>query len=88
MTAYTKQSDVTTVYGEVADVSPSYTKQGDQYTQLSPIGGLLHLATEGSRIPLVSEDRSIYIVVSKGSEGINYTKGADVSTAYTKVLDV
>ena len=88
MTGYTKQNDVVTVYGGVADVVTGYSKQGDQYTQFSPMGGLLFLATEGSRIPLVSEDRSIYIVVSKGSQGVSYTKCADVSTAYTKVLDI
>ena len=87
-TTYTKVNDVTTGYTEVSDVSSTYTKTPDQYTQNKPFGGLLKLATEGKREPIMNENRDTYIVVSKGSDGIDYTKQADITTAYTKINDI
>lgn len=87
-TTYTKITDTTTAYTEVADISTSHTKISDQYTQNKPFGGLLKLATEGKREPIMSEDREIFIVVSKGNDGITYTKKTDISTIYTKISDI
>lgn len=87
-TVYTKIADVVTGYEETSDVSSSYTKSSDQYTQNKPFGGLLKLATEGKREPIMNENREVFIVVSKGSDGIDYTKKTDVTTAYTKINDV
>lgn len=87
-TTYTKIADTTTAYSEIADVSTSHTKISDQYTQNRPFGGLLKLATEGKREPIMNENRSTYIVVSKGSDGITYTKKTDVNTTYTKISDI
>ncbi len=87
-TTYTKVADITTGYTEVNDVSSSYTKTGDQYTQNKPFGGLLKLATEGKREPIMNENRSTFIVVSKGSGGIDYTKTVDITTTYTKINDI
>ena len=87
-TTYTKVANTTTSYTEVAEVSSSYTKTSDQYTQSKPFGGLLKLATEGKREPIMNESRTTFIVVSKGSDGIAYTKNADVTTAYTKINDI
>lgn len=87
-TTYTKIADTTTAYSEIADVSTSHTKISDQYTQNKPFGGLLKLATEGKREPIMNENRSTYIVVSKGSDGITYMKETDVGTTYTKISDI
>jgi hypothetical protein len=87
-TTYTKINDISTGYTEVSDISSTYTKSADQYTQNKPFGGLLKLATEGKREPIMNEDRSTFIVVSKGSDGIDYTKQVDITTAYTKINDI
>lgn len=87
-TAYTKINNVSSVYTEVADVSTTHTKISDQYTQSKPFGGLLKLATEGKREPIMNENRTTFIVVSKGSDGITYAEIADTSTIYTKINDI
>lgn len=87
-TVYTKVTDVSTSYSKTTDQSTSYTKEADKTTQWPSFGGLIHLATEGLRELLMTEDDTDYIVVSKGSDGISYTKVTDISTIYTKVTDI
>lgn len=86
MTSWTKETDSTTSYTDVSDASTSYTDVSDEVSQWAPFGGLLYLATEGGDI-LANEDESVYLVVSKGSEGITYTDVADQTTSWTKVSD-
>lgn len=86
MTSWTKETDSTTTYTDVSDASTSYTDVSDEVSQWAPFGGLLYLATEGGDI-LANEDESVYLVVSKGSEGITYTDVADQTTSWTKVSD-
>lgn len=86
MTSWTKKTDSTTTYTDVSDASTSYTDVSDEVSQWAPFGGLLYLATEGGDI-LANEDESVYLVVSKGSEGITYTDVADQTTSWTKVSD-
>lgn len=86
MTSWTKVTDSTTTYTDVSDASTSYTDVSDEVSQWAPFGGLLYLATEGGDI-LANEDESVYLVVSKGSEGITYTDVADQTTSWTKVSD-
>jgi hypothetical protein len=86
MTSWTKVTDETTSYTDVADQSTSYTDVSDIVSQWAPFGGLLYLATEGGDI-LANEDESVYLVVSKGSDGVVYTDVADQSTSWTKVSD-
>lgn len=86
MTSWTKETDQSTSYTDVSDASSSYTGVSDKNTQWFPFGGLLYLATEGGDI-LANEDESVYLVVSKGADGVVYTDVADQSTSWNKVID-
>ena len=69
--------DNTTQYDKVADASSVWAS----------FGGLIHLATEGLRKLIMTEDSTDYIVVSKGAESGTWTDVSDASTSYTKVID-
>jgi hypothetical protein len=103
MTSWTKVTDETTSYTDVDNAAGRYDDSNILYDSLTfvydyfkkvvdgtdqwaPFGGLLYLATEGGDI-LANEDESVYLVVSKGSDGVVYTDVADQSTSWTKVSD-
>ena len=89
-TTWSKTTDITTSYSGVVDKNTSYTKDTDIDTIWPSFGGLIHLATEGNRDLITTENEVTvcYIVVSKGPDGIIYTKVTDISTPYTKVNDI
>ena len=77
-----------TTYNKILNQNTSYTKVNNQYTQSKPFGGLLKLATEGKREPIMAEDRETFIVVSKGSDGINYGKINNINSSYSKISNI
>ena len=87
MTSWTKTADASTSFTKVSDVSTTYTDDADVITPWGAFGGLLYLATEGSRELIMTEDSTDYIVVSRGVESDTWTDVDDSSTSWTKVID-
>jgi hypothetical protein len=87
MTSWTKVTDESSSYTKETDQSTSYTPVADQSSVWGMTGGLIYLATEGSRDLIMSEGELDYLVYSKGVDGITWTDVSDQSTAWNKVID-
>jgi len=85
--SWTKEDDELTIYVDEDGEVVSYGKENDAYSQFSPIGGLLYLATEGLRQRLMTEGPTDYIVVSKGTEEGDFDKEENILTSYIKTPD-
>lgn len=88
MTNWTDVNDVSTTWGEQADIATNYTETADKDTNWGFFGGLIRLCTEGYREDLMSEGRLEYLVYSHGEDEEIWTDTANIPTNYTKINDI
>ena len=88
MTNWTEVNNVSTTWGEQADIATNYTETADKDTNWGFFGGLIRLCTEGYREDLMSEGRVEYLVYSHGEDVEIWTDTADIATTYTKINDI